>query len=129
MATGFIAAMTVSQLLSAWVLDCLGRITSYNVCYTKLLRAAPVGADLRHEYTIVGDVVNLSARLAQVCEAGQVFTDSNTAVRVSEHIDFTPLPPVKLKGKQDAIIPYCVKGERIKARRLQDYFGTWDKPP
>ncbi len=90
--------------------------------------AAPVGADLRHEYTIVGDVVNLSARLAQVCEAGQVFTDSNTAVRVSEHIDFTPLPPVKLKGKQDAIIPYCVKGERIKARRLQDYFGTWDKP-
>ncbi|MCA9933632.1 MAG: tetratricopeptide repeat protein [Ardenticatenaceae bacterium] len=84
--------------------------------------AGPVGAASRHEYTVVGDVVNLSARLAQACATGDVLTDAATAERVENVLEFETLPPQKMKGKQADVIPYRALSDRSAQVQLQAYF-------
>lgn len=90
--------------------------------------AGPLGSELRHEYTIVGDVVNISARLAELCEPGQVLTDASTAERVSDAIDVEPLAPLALRGKRVVITPHRVLRDRTTTTQLQAYFGRWKRP-
>jgi class 3 adenylate cyclase/tetratricopeptide (TPR) repeat protein len=57
----------------------------------------PLGAPQRREYTILGDVVNLSARLMQRA-SGEMLCDDATRLATRGKVSFRSLPPVKLKG-------------------------------
>ncbi len=91
--------------------------------------AAPVGASSRSEYTVVGDVVNLSARLTAICKDGGILTDEATARRAQKSIQFSRIPPVHLKGKQGTMIPHYAEGDVAMATQIQAYFGRWQEPP
>lgn len=69
----------------------------------------PVG---RGEYTVMGDIVNLSARLAGVCPAGQTLVDQYTRSRTTQRFEFRPFGPVELKGKSDPVTPYLLEREQ-----------------
>lgn len=90
--------------------------------------SGPVGATARWEYTVVGDVVNQSARLAEASAPNQVLTNAATATRARDLFEFSQLPPLRLKGKQDEIVPHTPLGERPSRAQLQVYFGHWERP-
>jgi class 3 adenylate cyclase len=60
--------------------------------------AGGLGADTHLEYTVVGNVVNIAARLCSEAEAGQIIMSQATYVRVKQKVDTRALEPVSVKG-------------------------------
>ncbi len=65
--------------------------------------ALNMGTDERMEYTVMGDNVNLSARLEAVANATEVIISDRTYKYVKNIFDFEVLEPVMVKGKKDPI--------------------------
>ena len=91
--------------------------------------AGAVGAMNRREYTVVGRMVNFSARLTQICPPDGILVDAATAVRVQAHITSRPLPPVQLKGHTEPVAIYQVVGEQTAVTQAQARFQQWQQPP
>ncbi len=75
------------------------------------------GAD-RCEYTLLGDVVNLAARLMQAAdEARPILCDSRyTFASARAQFMFEAYPPIKAKGKTEAVAIYGPASGRLVAR-------------
>jgi class 3 adenylate cyclase len=78
-----------------------------------------VGGRLRKEYTVMGDDVNLAARLMSKAEPGQILVGENTYLKGLRGFDFSPLPPLKVKGKKEPLEVFSLEAKRstIAARR------------
>ncbi len=74
--------------------------------------AGYVGADWRHEYTVMGDQVNLSARLMTTAAAGQSIVSSNVRRKVQALFELSPQGEVPLKGKSKPVPIFAVTGVR-----------------
>lgn len=65
---------------------------------------------------IVGDVVNLAARLQSLAVAGEIIVNETVAQLARPHYTMAPLPPVVLKGKAEPVAVLRVTGEGAAAR-------------
>jgi len=71
-----------------------------------------LGSHQRFEYTCLGDGVNLSARLMQISEEGEILSPKETAEKARDEFYFNPVPPVQLKGKKGFFNLEEIKGKR-----------------
>ncbi|MBI1756325.1 MAG: adenylate/guanylate cyclase domain-containing protein [Fimbriimonas ginsengisoli] len=71
--------------------------------------AGHVGGRRQHNFTIIGDVVNIAARLQGVTGQADVVIDEATYRQVKHHAEVEPLGAVELKGQPAPIQAYLVK--------------------
>jgi class 3 adenylate cyclase/tetratricopeptide (TPR) repeat protein len=77
-----------------------------------------IGTIDRREYTLVGDVVNLAARLMQIAQ-DTIICDHFSYEESRSHLDFEALTPVHVKGKSDLIKIYSPTGKKNLITRPQ----------
>jgi class 3 adenylate cyclase len=76
--------------------------------------AGGVGSDMKMEYTVMGDTVNLASRLESIAKDGQIFVSGYTYNLTRHLFEFLHHDPIKVKGKQAPVAVY----EVLKAKNL-----------
>ncbi|RQW05942.1 MAG: PAS domain S-box protein [Calditrichaeota bacterium] len=71
--------------------------------HSGFLVAGNLGSSRRMDYTIIGDTVNVAARLEGVAKAGEVIITADTRKMLGEHFRLEERTPVQVKGKSKAI--------------------------
>ena len=74
-----------------------------------------LGATSRMNYTVIGDNVNVAARLYNVAKGGEIIISETTYGECKEIVDVDALEPVTVKGKNRPIAIYNVKALKAAA--------------
>lgn len=72
------------------------------------LVAGNLGSARHMEYTVIGDTVNLAARLTGRAGPGEVWINAKNASQLPDAIAREGLPPVSVKGKAEPVMAYRV---------------------
>jgi len=93
---------------------------------TGMVIAGNIGNDLRMSYTVMGDTVNVAARLEDAAKGGQIFVSRNTYRLTRGAFAFQEMDPIKVKGKQDPLTVYELLHAKLQPDKSR---GSKDCPP
>jgi len=66
--------------------------------------------DRIQNYTAIGDVVNVAARLQQEAKDNNIMLNHSTFTRVRRHVLVTKMPPLIVKHKSEPLAVWCLTG-------------------
>ncbi|MBA3456348.1 MAG: FHA domain-containing protein [Deltaproteobacteria bacterium] len=87
-----------------------------------------IGSTRALQYTAIGDAMNVASRLVNVAGSGDIIVSEDTMRHVVGRVEATELPPVKVKGKADALKVFRVTGLRNVATPVPGTPSDWSGP-
>ncbi len=81
--------------------------------------AGAVGDD----YTVIGDAVNVAARLQSAARPGSVTVGERTFLATREAVAYTELEPLRLKGKAEPVPAWEASGAIAAPARRRSFYG------
>ena len=94
---------------------------------TGFVFAGNVGSSARREYSVMGDEVNLTARLMGVAQEGEVLISQSVVRHIKGEFTLTEKEAVKVKGKTAPVRNFVVTGEQERQGRWVNV-GIVDSP-
>ncbi len=93
--------------------------------------AGPIGSPNRHDYTTMGDSINLSARLMQNAADDQILMEKTVRDPLESEFEMADLGTIRVKGKSQPIPVFAALGVRTglgepearRFRRVRPIFG------
>ena len=76
------------------------------------MRAGVYGGTNHRTYGVLGDQVNMAARLMTKAQPGQALVSEAAHRSIADAFRFEALPPMEVKGKRAPITPYSLLGSR-----------------
>ncbi|MBF0614471.1 MAG: tetratricopeptide repeat protein [Magnetococcales bacterium] len=114
------AALDMQKEMEEYNVRLHGRIENPLALHTGInsgmVIAGGVGSDKKMEYTVMGDTVNLAARLESLAKNGQTFVSGYTYNLTRHLFEFVRHEPIKVKGKKDPVAVY----ELIRAKSREE---------
>lgn len=95
---------------------------------TGLMIAGDLRGPVVREFAVMGDAVNVAARLKDLGEPGNIHIGPETHEVAAPRFDFTDLEPLVLRGKQQRVHAYRVEGRRGHAVRRGRVPAAADTP-
>jgi class 3 adenylate cyclase len=77
---------------------------------TGYMTVGNIGSDIYKDYTVIGNQVNVAARLESLAKPGQILISQRTYSRVKDLVEVEKVGEIKVKGIRNPIVTYNVKG-------------------
>ncbi|MEW6685583.1 MAG: adenylate/guanylate cyclase domain-containing protein [Candidatus Edwardsbacteria bacterium] len=84
--------------------------------------AGNIGSKTRQEYTVMGDEVNIAARLMETAKKSELLVTESVWAKIKKKFETQKEKPITVKGKTEPLEVYQVTKEKVG---IEDIFARW----